>query len=51
MTRIEQSVVIQVPVKTEIHDFVRNRGWTGIATKGISHRTINNLRKHLLLQS
>src|SRR3990172_4119252 len=26
-------------VETEIHDFVRNQGWTGISTKGIPHRT------------
>jgi uncharacterized membrane protein len=26
-------------VETEIHDFVPNQGWTGIATKGIPHRT------------
>jgi hypothetical protein len=27
------------PVETEIHDFVRNRGWTGVSTKGIAART------------
>ena len=26
-------------VETEIHDFVQNRGWTGVSTKGIPHRT------------
>ncbi len=28
-----------VTVETEIHDFVRNAGWTGISTKGMPHRT------------
>jgi len=28
-----------VGVETEIHDFKQNRGWTGIATKGMPHRT------------
>jgi|WetSurMetagenome_2_1015567.scaffolds.fasta_scaffold208336_2 coenzyme Q-binding protein COQ10 len=26
-------------VETEIHDFVPNRGWTGVATRGITART------------
>ncbi len=30
---------ITTPVETEIHDFVQNRGWTGVSTKGITHRT------------
>jgi len=30
---------IAAPVETEIHDFIHNRGWTGISTKGLAHRT------------
>ena len=30
---------LSVGVETEIHDFKQNRGWTGIATKGMPHRT------------
>jgi uncharacterized membrane protein len=30
---------LSVPVETEIHDFVTNKGWTGKATKGMSHKT------------
>jgi len=30
---------LSVGVETEIHDFAQNRGWTGVATKGIPHRT------------
>jgi coenzyme Q-binding protein COQ10 len=30
---------ISAKVETEIHDFVRDKGWTGIATKGMPHRT------------
>jgi uncharacterized membrane protein len=30
---------VSVGVETEIHDFVQNRGWTGVATKGMPHRT------------
>ncbi|MBM4159704.1 MAG: SRPBCC family protein [Ignavibacteria bacterium] len=30
---------LSAPVETEIHDFVQNRGWTGISTKGLAHRT------------
>jgi hypothetical protein len=26
-------------VETEIHDFVQNRGWTGVSTRGVPHRT------------
>ncbi|MFO7697169.1 MAG: SRPBCC family protein [Anaerolineae bacterium] len=26
-------------VETEIHDFEENRGWTGVGTKGLPHRT------------
>jgi hypothetical protein len=26
-------------VETDIHDFSQNRGWTGIATKGLPHST------------
>jgi uncharacterized membrane protein len=26
-------------VETEIHDFVQDRGWTGVGTKGVPHRT------------
>jgi uncharacterized protein YndB with AHSA1/START domain len=26
-------------VETEIHDFVRNKGWTGVSTKGLAART------------
>mgnify|MGYP001063152253 CR=1 FL=1 len=30
---------VSVRVETEIHDFVRDHGWAGTATKGIAHRT------------
>jgi uncharacterized protein YndB with AHSA1/START domain len=30
---------LSAPVETEIHDFVHNRGWTGVSTKGLAHRT------------
>jgi uncharacterized protein YndB with AHSA1/START domain len=30
---------LSVPVETEIHDFVENKGWNGVATKGLGHRT------------
>jgi hypothetical protein len=30
---------LSVGVETEIHDFRQNSGWTGIATKGVPHRT------------
>ena len=30
---------ISANVETEVHDFVNNRGWTGLATKGMPHRT------------
>jgi len=30
---------LSAPVETEIHDFVENRGWTGVSTKGLAHRT------------
>jgi uncharacterized protein YndB with AHSA1/START domain len=30
---------LSAEVETEIHDFSQNRGWTGIATKGLPHRT------------
>jgi uncharacterized protein YndB with AHSA1/START domain len=26
-------------VETEIHDFVQDKGWTGVSTKGLAHRT------------
>jgi uncharacterized membrane protein len=26
-------------VETEIHDFAQNRGWTGVSTRGLAHRT------------
>jgi hypothetical protein len=30
---------LSLKVETEIHDFVLNAGWTGVATKGMPHRT------------
>ena len=30
---------VSASVETEIHDFVQNAGWTGVATKGMPHRT------------
>lgn len=30
---------VSASVETEVHDFVNNRGWTGLATRGIPHRT------------
>jgi uncharacterized protein YndB with AHSA1/START domain len=30
---------LSAPVETEIHDFVENKGWTGVSTKGVTHRT------------
>ncbi len=30
---------LPAPVETEIHDYVHNRGWTGVATRGLAHRT------------
>ena len=30
---------LSAPVEIEIHDFVHNRGWTGVSTKGLTHRT------------
>lgn len=30
---------VSAKVETEIHDFVPNRGWTGIATRGMPHKT------------
>ena len=32
-------LAVSAIVETEIHDFVQNKGWTGISTKGIPHRT------------
>ncbi len=32
-------------VETEIHDLVINRGWTGIATRGMAHRTYWNFQQ------
>lgn len=32
-------MVIWASVKTEIHDFEENRGWMGVGTKGLPHRT------------
>ncbi len=32
-------LAVSVTVETEIHDFVQNRGWTGISTRGLPHRT------------
>ena len=32
-------MAISASVETEIHDFVQNRGWTGVSTKGLPHRT------------
>ena len=32
-------LAVSATVETEIHDFVQNRGWTGISTRGIRHRT------------
>jgi hypothetical protein len=34
-----QLMGIPARVETEIHDFVENSGWTGVATKGMPHRT------------
>jgi coenzyme Q-binding protein COQ10 len=30
---------LSLKVETEIHDLVLNAGWTGVATKGMPHRT------------
>lgn len=30
---------LKVPVETEIHDFVVDKGWIGKSTKGMPHRT------------
>src|SRR3990172_5637720 len=30
---------ISVRVETEIHEFVQNAGWRGVATKGMPHKT------------
>ena len=30
---------IPAKVETEIHDFIENKGWTGISTRGLSHKT------------
>ena len=30
---------LAVGIETEIHDFVENRGWTGVSTKGMPHKT------------
>ncbi len=30
---------ISARVETEIHEFVKDRGWKGVSTKGIPHRT------------
>ena len=30
---------IPAKVETEIHEFVENKGWTGVATRGLPHRT------------
>jgi coenzyme Q-binding protein COQ10 len=32
-------LAVSAGVETEIHDFVLNRGWTGVSTKGVPHRT------------
>ena len=32
-------LTVSATVETEIHDFVQNRGWTGVSAKGIPHRT------------
>jgi len=32
-------MAVSAGVETEIHDFVHNGGWTGVATKGMPHRT------------
>ena len=32
-------LAVSASVETEIHDFVQNRGWTGVSTRGIPHRT------------
>lgn len=31
-----------VGLETEIHDFVENKGWTGVSTKGMPHQTFWN---------
>ena len=30
---------VSASVETEVHGFIENRGWTGVATKGMPHRT------------
>jgi uncharacterized membrane protein len=30
---------MRATVETEIHDFAQDRGWTGVGTKGLPHRT------------
>jgi len=32
-------LAVTARVETEIHDFVQNRGWKGVSTKGVPHRT------------
>ena len=32
-------LAISASVETEIRDFAENRGWTGVATRGVPHRT------------
>lgn len=32
-------MAVSASVETEIQDFVQNRGWTGVSTKGLPHRT------------
>jgi uncharacterized membrane protein len=30
---------MKVPIETEIHDYIINKGWNGKSTKGVPHRT------------
>ena len=30
---------MKMPVETEIHDFIPNKGWNGRSTRGVPHRT------------
>ena len=32
-------MTVSARVETEIHDYVQNRGWTGLSTRGLPHRT------------
>lgn len=30
---------VKIPVETEIYDYAENRGWIGVSTRGVPHRT------------